>query len=96
MGLVSNLKSQILNLKGMFLEIVTPDQKIFSGEVRLVKVPGSSGSFEVLKNHAPIISTLQKGIVKVIDFDDKEYLFEIDKGVIEVNKNKIILLAEKA
>jgi len=96
LGLVSNLKSQILNLKGMFLEIVTPDQKIFSGEVRLVKVPGSSGSFEVLKNHAPIISTLQKGIVKVIDFDDKEHLFEIDKGVIEVNKNKIILLAEKA
>ncbi|MDA3892968.1 MAG: ATP synthase F1 subunit epsilon [Salinivirgaceae bacterium] len=79
----------------MILEIVTPDEKIYSGEVKLVQVPGADGSFEVLKNHAPIISTLGKGKVKVVEEDDKEIFFEIDKGVIEVNKNKIILLAEK-
>jgi F-type H+-transporting ATPase subunit epsilon len=61
----------------------------------LVQVPGSDGSFEILKNHAPIISTLGKGKVKVVEEDDKILYFEIDKGVIEVNKNKIILLAEK-
>ena len=79
----------------MILEIVTPDKKIYSGEVKLVQAPGADGSFEVLKNHAPLISTLSKGTVKVVEEDDTEKLFEIDKGVIEVNKNKIILLAEK-
>jgi F-type H+-transporting ATPase subunit epsilon len=79
----------------MKLEIVTPDERIYSGEVRLVKVPGTNGSFEILKNHAPIISTLGKGKVKVIEEDDTEKFFDIQKGVIEVNKDKIILLAEK-
>ena len=45
----------------MFLEIITPDKNIFEGEVKLVQVPGSKGTFEILKNHAPIISTLEKG-----------------------------------
>lgn len=79
----------------MILEIVTPDELKFSGEVKLVQVPGTNGSFEVLKNHAPIISTLEQGKVKVIDDNDKEHFFEIDKGVVEVNRNKIIILAEK-
>lgn len=80
----------------MFLEIISPEKKIYEGEVKLVKVPGSKGSFEILLNHAPIISTLDKGEVKVIDKDDKESFFEIDGGIIEVNRNKISLLAEKA
>ncbi len=79
----------------MYIEIVTPDKKIFSGEIKLVRVPGSAGSFEILKDHAPIISSLGKGQVKVVDMNDKEIFFEIDKGVIEGNKNKIILLVEK-
>lgn len=80
----------------MILEIVTPDEKVYSGDVKLVQVPGTNGSFEVLKNHAPIISTLDAGKVKVIEEDNNEKFFDISKGVIEVNKNKIILLAEKA
>lgn len=79
----------------MILEIVTPDETVYSGDVKLVQVPGTNGSFEVLKNHAPIISTLESGKVKVIENDDSEKFFSISKGVIEVNKNKIILLAEK-
>jgi len=78
----------------MQLEIVTPDKKIFSGDVKLVQVPGVSGSFEILNNHAPIISTLEKGKVKIIENEGKEQIFEITGGVVEVLKNKIILLAE--
>jgi len=78
----------------MFLEIITPDKKIFSGEVKLVLVPGSKGAFEILNNHAPIISTLGKGKVKVIDMLGKEEIFEIDGGVVENKGNKIIILAE--
>ena len=78
----------------MFLEIITPDKTIFNGEVKLVRVPGSKGSFELLKNHAPIISTLEKGTIKVIDDKDREQFFEIGGGVIENKANKIIVLVE--
>ncbi|MGE4287525.1 MAG: ATP synthase F1 subunit epsilon [Salinivirgaceae bacterium] len=79
----------------MHIEIVSPDKKVFSGEVKLVQAPGTNGSFEILKNHAPIISTLKKGRVKIIEMDGKERFFDIEKGVIEVNKNRIVLLTEK-
>ena len=80
----------------MQLDILTPDKKIFSGEVKLVQVPGSKGSFEVLNNHAPIISTLAPGRMKIVMADGVKNLFEIQSdGVIEVKKNKIIILAEK-
>jgi F-type H+-transporting ATPase subunit epsilon len=78
----------------MLLEIITPDKKVYQGEVKLVKVPGSKGSFEVLKNHAPIISTLDKGEIKIIDNSDKTTYFDISGGVIEVKRNIIIILAE--
>lgn len=78
----------------MQLEIITPDKKLYEGEVKLVKVPGSKGSFEVLKNHAPIISTLSRGGVKVIDKSDKTTVYDIGGGVIEVKNNRIIILAE--
>ena len=51
--------------KRLFLEIITPDSKIYEGNIALVKVPGSKGSFEVLLNHAPIISTLDSGEIKI-------------------------------
>jgi F-type H+-transporting ATPase subunit epsilon len=78
----------------MQLEIITPDQKVFTGDVKLVKVPGSKGSFEILKNHAPIISTLENGEIKIIDMQDKTTFYEISGGVIEVKQNNIIILAE--
>ena len=78
----------------MFLEIVTPDAKIYSGDVKLIQVPGTVGKFEIMNNHAPIISTLTKGKIKVIDNDKKTQYFDIKGGVVEVNKNKIIVLAE--
>ncbi len=78
----------------MYLEIITPDKKIFSGEVSLVQLPGTNGLFEILNNHAPIISTLAKGKIKIMDAEKKTQFFEIKSGVVEVLKNKIIVLAE--
>ncbi len=80
----------------MYLEIITPDKKVFEGEVKLIQLPGSKGGFEILKNHAPIISTLEKGPIKIQDENDKEHFFEIDGGVIENKANKIIVLIESA
>lgn len=80
----------------MHLEIITPDKKVFEGEVKLVQLPGSKGSFEILKNHAPLISTLEKGTIKIQDKLGKEHFFEVDGGVIENIANKIIVLVESA
>lgn len=78
----------------MKIDIITPDKNIYSGDVRSVRVPGRKGSFQVLKDHAPIISTLDAGIVIIADEEGKEERFEITGGVIEVKKNRIILLAD--
>lgn len=78
----------------MKIEIITPDSKVYDDEIKSVRVPGKKGSFQVLNDHAPIISTLEKGLVRIIDQNDKEKVFEINGGVIEVRMNRIILLAE--
>ncbi|MFZ0282135.1 MAG: ATP synthase F1 subunit epsilon [Bacteroidales bacterium] len=78
----------------MKIEIITPDRKVYEGEIKSVRVPGKKGSFQVLKDHAPIISTLEKGSVIIVDQSNKEIVYEIDGGVVEVKMNKIILLAE--
>lgn len=77
----------------MFLEIITPDKKIYSGEVTSVSVPGASGRFQMLRNHAPIISTLLNGKVKIKDKDGVKE-FDVAGGVVENLKNKIVILAE--
>jgi F-type H+-transporting ATPase subunit epsilon len=78
----------------MKIEIITPDKKVYEGDIKSIRVPGKKGSFQVLKDHAPIISTLDNGTVIMVDQDDNEKRYEIDGGVIEVKMNKIILLAE--
>jgi len=78
----------------MKIEIITPERKIFEGDVKSVRVPGKKGSFQVLKDHAPIISTLENGPVIMVDQNGNEIRYEINGGVIEVKMNKIILLAE--
>jgi len=78
----------------MHLEIITPEKKLYTGEVKSVQLPGSAGSFGVLKNHAPLISSLKEGIVKIVDEQKQIHTIPIKGGVIEVLKNKIIVLAE--
>ncbi len=78
----------------MRIEIVTPDKRIFEGEITSVRVPGKKGSFQVLKDHAPIVSTLDRGSVIIVSPEGIESRYEISGGLIEVKANKIILLAD--
>ncbi|MDA8947677.1 F0F1 ATP synthase subunit epsilon [Flavobacteriaceae bacterium] len=91
----------------MQLEIVSPEAQLFSGEVLSVSVPGASGSFQILNNHAPIVSTLVEGRVKIqgkISLEESnqskfiqegEYTYlDIQSGAIELSDNKVILLTD--
>ena len=78
----------------MQLEIITAESQLYSGEVTSVKLPGMDGEFEILNNHAPVISTLDKGIIRVVDNNNKTENFEVNGGVIEMQNNKIIVLAD--
>jgi F-type H+-transporting ATPase subunit epsilon len=75
------------------VEILTPEKNLFSGEAELIQVPGTKGSFEILTKHAPLISTLEKGKIKIIDKQHQPVYFDISGGVVEVHKNTITILA---
>ncbi|WP_417884832.1 F0F1 ATP synthase subunit epsilon [Zunongwangia sp.] len=93
----------------MYLEIVTPEAMVFQADVDAVKVPGINGEFQMLNNHAPIVSTLTDGTVKInlasasteieklsSDFkqEGKELFYDIKGGVLEMKDNKAIILAD--
>ena len=92
----------------MYLEIISPEAKLFTGEVESLTLPGTNGSFQLLENHAPIVSTLQAGAVKIKgnitisesyqnqfeSISKEETLFTISSGTIETRDNKIILLSD--
>ncbi|MFN4026212.1 MULTISPECIES: F0F1 ATP synthase subunit epsilon [Flavobacterium] len=93
----------------MILEIVSPEATLFKGEVTSVSLPGVDGSFQLLNNHAPIVSILKQGTVKMaapsFKFDkdvaekftkinDQNYTLEINSGTIEMKDNKVIVLAD--
>ena len=78
----------------MKLEIITPEQTLYSGEVTLVQLPGIDGSFEILNDHAPLIAVLAKGQIKIQNAQKQVQYFEIKGGVVEVLRNKVLVLAE--
>ena len=79
----------------MYIEILTPEDKIFEGTAKAAQFPGSEGSFEILENHASMISSLDSGVMKITT--QKEVLkFQVEGGVVEILKNKVIVLLEKA
>jgi|WetSurMetagenome_2_1015567.scaffolds.fasta_scaffold1126968_1 F-type H+-transporting ATPase subunit epsilon len=78
----------------MKLEILTPDKSLFKGEINSISLPGKQGSFMLMHNHAPLISTLSKGTIKVQTKEQKEEKFEVAGGVIEIKKNLIVILAD--
>ncbi len=93
----------------MILEIVSPEAKLFSGEVNSVSLPGVDGSFQLLNNHAPIVSTLKNGLIKIFALDfkfskesadkflkvnEQNYTLEIISGTIELKDNKVIVLVD--
>ncbi len=79
----------------MKLEIVTPDQKLYEGDAEVVTLPGVNGQFQVLDRHAPMISVLGKGEVKVKEEKGgKEHFFSVSGGVVEILNNQVVVLAE--
>lgn len=93
----------------MILEIVSPEATLFHGEITAVTLPGVNGSFQILNNHAPIVSILKQGTVTIaatrfsIDkevenkfkkINDQSYTLEINSGTIEMKNNKVIVLAD--
>ncbi|MCX6250151.1 MAG: ATP synthase F1 subunit epsilon [Bacteroidetes bacterium] len=79
----------------MKVDIITPDTILFSGDdVHLVQLPGIDGSFEIMNHHAPLISVLKKGKIKIEADGQSPRFFEVKGGVIEVANNKVLVLAE--
>lgn len=81
-------------MKEIKLEIVTPSKTAFSGAINSISVPGTSGAFQVLYNHAPILSSFEIGVIKISDSNNNELIFATSGGTIEVLENKILILAE--
>lgn len=80
----------------MILEILTPEKKLYSGDVLGVQLPGVSGSFEVLDKHAPMVSALGNGQLKVLKDKTNSSRFSIKSGFVEVLNNKVTVLVEGA
>ena len=78
---------------GLVLEIITPDRTVYNGEVESATFPGTLGTFQVLNNHAPVISTLFKGPMSYVN-ESGSHNYQVDGGVVEVLHNKITVLAE--
>ena len=78
----------------MKLNIITPEDVLYEGEVKSVRLQGADGKFQILNNHAPIISALSKGQIRITDSEDKEITFDINGGLVEMSKNKIQILAQ--
>lgn len=78
----------------MHIDIVTPDSNIYSGDIQSAVFPGMDGSFGVQENHAPMVAALKEGKIKLSDAANQVQEFEVKGGVVEINHNKIIVLAE--
>ena len=78
----------------MEIEILSPTEQIFAGSVKQVNLPGTNGSFEILENHAPIISTLTQGEVRIVDSQGEKHTFAITGGVVEQSNHKVLLLVD--
>jgi F-type H+-transporting ATPase subunit epsilon len=90
------LDTNIYYLHKMTLEILTPEKKIFSGEVYGVQLPGITGLFEVLDKHAPLISALKNGKLKILKDKSTTNSYTIQSGFVEVLNNKTTVLVEGA
>ena len=76
------------------LEIISPDSQVFNDQVESVTIPGTAGSFQVLKNHAPLISTFEIGIIKVKKSGIDTSHYTTSGGTVEVNNNKVLVLSD--
>ncbi len=82
-------------MKTLNVEVITPSKKAYEGEVNSITVPGSKGNFQILYNHAPILSSLEIGKIKIAEKEGVEpQFFAISGGTVEVLNNKVLILAE--
>lgn len=80
----------------MNLEILTPEHKVFTGDVSGIQLPGVEGSFEILENHAPMVAALGKGKMKIIKQKSNAETYRIEGGFVETKNNKTVVLLEGA
>ena len=78
----------------MLLEVITPDETLFKGNISHVVLPGLDGSFGILKGHAPLVSALAEGPVEIVKGSGEKLTFKIEKGFIEVLRNEVSLLVQ--
>lgn len=76
------------------LEIVSPESIVYNGKIKNVSVPGIMGLFQILFNHAPMVSVFEIGKIKVVDAENNEISFATSGGILEVRNNKVIILAD--
>ncbi len=77
-------------------QLLTPDGPLFEGEVISVQVPGTAGNFQMLHNHAPVVSSLGIGKISLQTAENEEIIYAVSGGFVEMSKNQCTLLAEKA
>ncbi len=80
----------------MNLIVLTPEKELFCGEVNSVKVPGTKGQFEILKGHAPIVSSLSSGVVRIVDAAGQKSEIAVEKGFVEVLRDEVSVLVQVA
>ncbi|MBS1748191.1 MAG: ATP synthase F1 subunit epsilon [Bacteroidetes bacterium] len=80
----------------MTLEILTPETKLYSGEVYGIQLPGIEGSFEVLEKHAPLVAALGKGTIKILKTKSETATYKVESGFVEVINNTATVLVEGA
>ena len=78
----------------MKVKITKPDSTLFEGDAKLIQLPGTGGLFEILNNHAPIISSLSKGSLRLVLPDDSEQTFDIRGGVVKGQQNDLLILVQ--
>jgi len=81
-------------MKKLSVEIITPSKNAFKGDVKSITLPGTLGNFQVLFNHAPLLSSLEIGRIKIEDSDNKVIEFTTGGGTVEIKNNKVLVLAD--
>lgn len=81
-------------MKELVVEIITPSKMAYNGKVKSISLPGTLGNFQVLFNHAPLLSSFEIGKIKIVDLSDKEIEYATSGGTVEVLANKILVLAD--
>lgn len=78
----------------MKVKITKPDSTLYDGEAKLLQLPGTGGLFEIMNNHAPIISSLRQGVIRLVANDDQEQTFDIRGGVVKGQQNDLLILVQ--